>query len=126
MPISKRLIEVKFSKEGIHCYPAAAIDPKLATGDKYDVSFLAEPHLHYFYFVVCVEVFHDDREIEFIQFRRWLEGLYTEGRLNAGSKSCEMLAEDLIGTIASRYAGRSITVSVYEDNINGATLTYEP
>ena len=32
---------VTFEKEGMHCYPAAADDPKLATGDEYDVSFLA-------------------------------------------------------------------------------------
>ncbi len=35
-----RKIWVTFQKEGIHCYPAAATDPQLATGDEYDVSFL--------------------------------------------------------------------------------------
>ena len=34
------MIWVTFRKEGIHLYPAAATDPKLATGDEYDVSFL--------------------------------------------------------------------------------------
>ena len=41
-----RTIFVRFQKEGIHCYPAAATDPALATGDEYDVSFLATPHRH--------------------------------------------------------------------------------
>jgi len=41
-----RTIFVRFQKEGIHKYPAAATDPALATGDEYDVSFLATPHRH--------------------------------------------------------------------------------
>ena len=39
----KKLIWVTFRKEGIHKYPAALDDPKLATGDEYDVSFLGYP-----------------------------------------------------------------------------------
>ena len=35
-----RSIWVTFSKEGIHMYPGADTDPKLATGDWDDVSFL--------------------------------------------------------------------------------------
>ena len=34
----QRSIWVTFKKEGIHKYPAALEDPKLATGDEYDVS----------------------------------------------------------------------------------------
>lgn len=121
----KRWIHVEFVKEGIHCYPAAATDPKLATGGWDDVSFLASPHFHYFTFKVKVEVFQNDRDIEFIQFSRWCQRMYSEGTLEVGSKSCEMLAEDLIGMIAQRYRGREIHVSVLEDNINGATLEYK-
>ena len=44
MITTKKMIWVTFRKEGIHCYPAAATDPNLATGDEYDVSFLASPH----------------------------------------------------------------------------------
>ena len=35
-------------------------------------------HRHIFHFKVWIEVFHDDRDIEFIQFKRWLENLYKE------------------------------------------------
>ena len=31
---AERKIWVSFTKEGIHCYPAAATDPQLATGDE--------------------------------------------------------------------------------------------
>ena len=45
---SKRMIWVTFQKEGIHKYPAALDDPKLATGGWDDVSFLGYPHRHIF------------------------------------------------------------------------------
>ena len=48
----QRSIWVTFKKEGIHKYPAALEDPKLATGDEYDVSFLGYPHRHIFHFKV--------------------------------------------------------------------------
>ena len=51
----KRMIWVTFRKEGIHKYPAALDDPKLATGDEYDVSFLGYPHRHIFHFKVGIE-----------------------------------------------------------------------
>ena len=57
---SKRMIWVTFQKEGIHKYPAALDDPKLATGGWDDVSFLGYPHRHIFHFRVSIEVFHDD------------------------------------------------------------------
>ena len=71
-------IWVTFQKEGIHCYPAAATDPKLKTGDWDDVSFLGTPHRHIFHFKVWIEVFQNDRDIEFIQVKRWIEKLYNE------------------------------------------------
>src|SRR6056300_1519235 len=73
-----RSIWVTFKKEGIHKYPAALDDPKLATGDCDDVSFLGYPHRHIFHFRVRIEVRHNDRDIEFIQFKRWLQRLYEE------------------------------------------------
>jgi hypothetical protein len=120
----KRFIEVKFTKEGVHCYPAAGTDPKLKTGDWDDVSFLANPHFHYFHFEVAIEVFQNDRDIEFIQFSRWLQRLYSNDTLQLNSKSCEMLAEELIDRIKAEYPTREINVGVSEDGINGARLEY--
>jgi hypothetical protein len=119
-----RTIFVRFQKEGIHKYPAAATDPHLATGDEYDVSFLATPHRHIFHFEVSIEVEHSDRAIEFIQFKRWLENLYKGGTLALDYKSCEMIAEDLYDVIATRYPDRTIHIEVSEDNENGARLTF--
>lgn len=124
MDKAKRTIHVTFQKEGIHCYPAAATDPKLKTGDEYDVSFLGTPHRHIFHFKVEIEVFHNDRDIEFIQFKRWLENLYKEGTLELNYKSCEMISDDLFNQIATKYPNRDVTITVSEDNENGATIFY--
>lgn len=121
---AKRMIWVTFRKEGIHKYPAAATDPSLATNDEYDVSFLGYPHRHIFHFNVGIQVFHNDRDIEFIQFKRWLENLYAGGTLELNFKSCEMISDDLYEEIASRYPGRDIEITVSEDGENGATIYY--
>lgn len=121
---NKTSIWVRFQKEGIHKYPAALTDPKLATGDEYDVSFLGYPHRHIFHFKVEIEVFHDDRDIEFIQFKRWLEALYANGTLQLDYKSCEMICDDLASQINRQYPNRNLTITVSEDNENGATCSY--
>ena len=121
---AKRQIWITFRKEGVHCYPAAATDPKLNTGDDYDVSFLANPHRHIFHFRVSIDVFHNDRDIEFIQFKRWLEALYVGGTLELNYKSCEMIADDLYLQIATRYPGRDVVIEVSEDGENGCTIVY--
>ena len=120
-----KFIWVTFRKEGIHKYPAALTDPKLATGGWDDVSFLGHPHRHIFHFKVSIEVFTDDRDIEFIQFKRWLESLYADSTLELDYKSCEMMAEDLYGQIVARYPGRDIRIDVSEDGENGCEIYYD-
>lgn len=110
----KRWIQVSFQREGIHCWPDA---------DKHKgVEFLQHPHRHIFHFYVKMEVTHDDREVEFILFKRWLENLYTEKTLILDYKSCEMIANDLIEQVSKIYTNRDITVSVFEDDENGAVI----
>ena len=124
---AERKIWVTFRKEGIHKYPAAATDPALATGDHYDVSFLGFPHRHIFHFRVWIDVFHNDRDVEFIQFKRWLENLYAgaQGILSLDYKSCEMIADDLYLQIAERYPDRAVWIEVAEDGENGCLIKYE-
>ena len=120
----RKMIWVTFQREGIHKYPAALTDPNLATGDEYDVSFLGYPHRHIFHFKVAIEVFHDDRDIEFIQFKRWLENLYKGATLALDFKSCEMIAEDLYGEINGKYPNRDVWIDVSEDNENGCHIQF--
>ena len=116
---SQKKIWVTFQREGIHCFPAAAEDPKLA-----DVAFLANPHRHIFHFRVAIDVFHDDRELEFIQFKRWLESLYVNTVLQLDYKSCEMIADDLYTQIAAKYPNRDVWIEVSEDGENGCYVEY--
>lgn len=119
--MSARVIWVTFQKEGIHKYPAALEDPKLA-----DVSFLGHPHRHMFHFRVSISVFHDDRDIEFIQFKRWLESLYSgePNTLQLDYKSCEMIADDLYRQVNLKYPGRHVSIEVSEDGENGCVNMY--
>ena len=80
---SKSFIWVTFQKEGIHKYPQALTDPKLK-----EVEFLGYPHRHMFHFKVKIQVFHDDRDLEFILFKRELEGLYSSaGTMSLNNQS---------------------------------------
>ena len=121
-----KMIWITFRKEGIHKYPAAATDPNLATGDEYDVSFLANPHRHIFHFRVWLSVTHNDRDVEFIQFKRWLEKLYSsnQGVLSLDYKSCEMMSDELHTHILLKYPDREVWIEVSEDGENGSFIKY--
>ena len=97
--------------EGIHAWPDA---PE-------EVSFLSCPHRHMFHVKVEVSVTHDDREIEFILFKRWLDGVLSE-RYDEMAKSCEMMAKEIIELVREEWGDRSIVVEVSEDGENGARV----
>lgn len=121
-------IWVTLQKEGIHHYPQAATDPALATGDDMDVSFLASPHRHIFHIKAQIEVFHDDRELEFIQVKRQINKWLGE-RLDVNHKSCEMIATDLLELIKEKWStqhSRKIKIEVSEDGENGCLVEYTP
>ena len=121
---TNKMIWVTFSKEGMHKYPAALTDPALATGDEYDVSFLGYPHRHIFHFKVWIGVTHNDRDIEFIQFKRWLLNLYKDATISLDFKSCEMMSDDLYDMISQRYPNREVWIEVSEDGENGSFIKY--
>ena len=118
--VADRYIWVKFQREGVHMYPAALTDPRLQ-----DVSFLGHPHRHIFHFRVHITVNHNDRDIEFIQFKRWLESLYSTDVLQLDHKSCEMISDDLYLRINSKYPGRDVIIAVSEDDENGCEIIYK-
>jgi len=101
---------IKMQFEGIHKYPGA-------TGDE---EFLKYPHRHIFHVEVKIEQFHDNRDIEYIAFKRWLTKQLDD---NLDYKSCEMIAKDLINKIKADYPNRKLIVKVLEDNENGAEVS---
>lgn len=116
----EKMIWVTFQKEGIHHFPDALQD-----GNFKDVKFLGYPHRHIFKFKVWIQVYHDDRDIEFIQFKRWLESLYNEKTLALDNKSCEMISDDLYEAVATKYPDRHIWIEVSEDGENGSFVQYD-
>ena len=110
----QKFIWVTFQREGIHKYPDA---PE-------GVSFLRNEHRHIFHFRVELEVFHDDRDVEFILFKRELERLYSENTLQLDYKSCEMMSDDLANYIRASYPNRDLVITVSEDGENGAICYY--
>ena len=116
--MKKQFIWVTFQVEGIHKYPAALTEPALA-----DVSFLGYPHRHMFHFKVSIQVRHDDRDIEFIQFKRWLVKLFGTV-IRADNQSCEMLSDNLAICIVAKYPNRELVIDVSEDGENGSTTYY--
>ena len=110
----KKNIWVTFQKEGIHKYPNAPDE----------VDFLRYPHRHIFKFKVQIEVYNDDRDIEFFIFKRWLESLYADDTLQLDYKSCEMMADDLAKQIKDKYPGRQLSIDVSEDGENGCHVEY--
>jgi replicative DNA helicase len=119
-----RWAQVKYTMEGIHHYPDA---PEA-------VSFLRHPHRHIFHIVLYVEQFHNERDVEYILLRKWLEHRCKTTQWDLSS-SCEHIAQ-VIGTHArAEYAGESmrrpdglfrrVMVEVLEDNENGCLLEFE-
>lgn len=110
----QKFIFVTFQKEGIHKYPDAPDE----------VAFLRNEHRHMFHFRVELEVFHNDRDVEFIMLKRELEGLYSDSILELDYKSCEMMADDLRNYLVETYEGRDMVITVSEDGENGAICRY--
>lgn len=102
----KKWIVITDRFEGIHHYPGAN-------------NYLRFPHRHLFHIKITIEVFHDDREIEFIQFKNWVKQFYP-AKVEAGS--CEMIADDLMFNIRKKYSDRHLKIEVYEDGENGGII----
>ena len=93
-----------------------------------EVGFLSYPHRHVFHIQCKKRVNHDDRDIENILFKRSVLEYLTEKydntnvesyyyhSLDFGSKSCEMLAKELLFKFDLEYC------SVLEDGENGAEV----
>lgn len=110
----KTNVIAKLELEGLHNWPdAKTVFP--------EVAFLSDMHRHKWYITAKKQVFHDDRDVEFIMFKRDIEEYLMTNYWSIdqrthlfGAKSCEMLAKELLLHFDCEY------VSVFEDNENGA------
>ena len=112
----KTNVIAKLEIEGMHNWPGAKdIFP--------EVAFLSDMHRHKWFITAKKAVNHDDRDVEFIMFKRDILDYLLEEYYNNdtrthefGAKSCEMLAKEIMEAFECNY------VSVFEDNENGAEV----
>jgi len=112
----KTNIIINFQVEGLHCWTEAKnIIPVM--------SFLSNLHRHIFHIECKKEVFHDNRDVEFIDFKRnvknYLEEKYFDNDTQCllfNSMSCEMICKELIDKFDLSYC------KVMEDNENGGEI----
>jgi hypothetical protein len=108
----KSFIWITHSFEGFHCYPNAPDE----------VSYLREKHRHIFHLKVWIEVFHDDRDVEFHMFKNFIKSIITENDFDY--KSCEMISDILFDVINANYPKRDIKIEVSEDGECGSFNEY--
>jgi len=101
--------------EGFHRYPDAPDE----------VAFLRDLHRHIFHIKVYIEVFHNERDIEFILFKKLIENEVKINSNHFNHMSCEMIADDLSMFIKLKYPSRKLKIEVSEDKENGCEKEYE-
>ena len=107
---------VRLQIDAMHNFPKAAeLFP--------EVAFLAQRHRHMFHIEAKKEVFHDDRDVEFIMFKKditdFLKQMYYKPDTRThefGAMSCEMIAKQILNQF------NCTAVSVWEDLENGAIV----
>lgn len=105
-------IIIKTQFEDLHKWEEAPIE----------VNFLRSPHRHIFFVEIRCEVYHDDRELEFIMVKRELDKIIQKNiKTMPVTKSCEMMANELKSILKNRYL-RPFEVSILEDNENGVIV----
>lgn len=113
-----RYISVKRQWEGFHAYENAPDQ----------VAFLRHNHRHMFKMEAQVEVFHDDRELEFFMVAILLDREiipYINLKSNLGS--CEQQAERVLRGLIEAYGdNRFYSVEVSEDGENSGIVNFDP
>ncbi len=100
--------------EGFHSYEEAP----------FEVNFLSNPHRHLFYVTLKIEVFTAERQFEFFLLQRELDTVCVS--VFKENCSCEEYAINILNYFKQKYGySRSYSVSVYEDNENGAEVIFK-
>lgn len=139
LPFLKKELIVRFNYPGFHMWENCPIQ---------DYFYLEHLHRHVFYWEITAKVTDSNREIEFIDLKdKFIDIIknewdYKTGRdvetigkdydysininnaLYFGSMSCEMIAEKTKKLIDNEIDIHITSVSVFEDNENGAKLTW--
>lgn len=106
--------KVKFQFQGFHNWPGVS--------ENHPHEHLRNRHRHMFHVTVWVEQFHNNRDIEYLEFRDLLVSEF--GGSELCDRSCEMMAVEISEYVSGLYSEkRSVMVEVTEDGENGAYVT---
>lgn len=116
--MKKTFIYVTTQKEFIHQYKDA---PE-------EVEYLRYPHRHVAHIKIRIQVFDNNRELEFIMLKhrldRYLSELLDTSVLS--NRSCETIANSILSFLIEKYgSNRDMYICVSEDGENGCELYYE-
>lgn len=110
------LVKVRNEIEMVHLFSKA--DPASPT------YFLGYPHRHVFKITSKIQVFHEDREIEFFALKQRVQEELAKFKntRNHTDFSCETLADYLLEFIEEVFGSRMIEIEVSEDGENSAIV----
>lgn len=108
-------IKVTFQWSGVHQWPMA----------KGRHEYLKHPHRHLFKGMAKIQVFNQDRELEFFEVLDYIHEQLGSYRM-LHTHSCEYVAQDLIVRLMEKYGpDRDIEVEIMEDGENGAVVVWK-
>lgn len=121
--VVSRTVTVRTQLEALHHWPDI---PK-----GHPSQYLKYPHRHNFHIELKFAVSHNNRDLEFIEVKHQIDNFLQRnserdlisGIIDFGSKSCEMLCEDLLEQFIHLGA---VEASVFEDGELGSTVTINP
>ena len=106
-------ITVKNQFDDLHCYPNA---PE-------QVSYLRSNHRHTFMLESTLQVFHEDRELEFYMVKDYIDSILVEIKGMEINKSCENICSFVMDKLMEKYGTqRFYRISCSEDGWNKATV----
>jgi len=128
LPEGTTSIFVTTQVEGIHYWSKAWKDKLL------NVNYLKHPHRHMFHLKLELQVYNDDRELEFLVMKRWLNIIGQKifgdlAHLKPIPMSCEMIAKEILKEVQKFVSSldddriRSASCEVSEDGENGAIVS---
>lgn len=86
-------------------------------------SFLKDYHRHLFKYKLSIEVYHDDREVEFFQAQTHLIEVVNQIP-RTSDMSCEQMGDFIATRFKEGYPDRKLIVEVSEDGENGSYKEY--
>ena len=113
---SKTFIKIRTQFEGVHHWPTAPAE----------VAHLQSPHRHTFYITLQIEVYHNDRELEFFMVKDFVDYKVVRGLVKEelGRTSCEDLNDHFYEALRQKYGDNRIYIIETSEDRERSALSY--